>query len=176
LTDTEFGQSVLQSLERETQKGKAYEQTTQQENFSTHESLRDQLTEGTPGRAATGIESNQSRIGRQQREHPPSVPSETDDSLSLFRAGPGAKTASTGNETGVSHLEQLRESLAHVSSPKLSITQRIAKALTQSVDFSKERNSATKAWDRAKSVSVALWDAYSRPAARKSQILCPSGQ
>jgi len=33
LTDTEFGQSVLQSLERETQKGKAYEQTTQQENF-----------------------------------------------------------------------------------------------------------------------------------------------
>src|SRR5437667_267359 len=106
-----------------------------------------------------------SRPAAEQREHPPSVPSETDDSLSLFRAGPGAKTASTGNETGVSHLEQLRESLAHVSSPKLSITQRIAKALTQSVDFSKERNSATQAWDRAKSVSVALWDAYSRPAA-----------
>ena len=165
LTDTEFQQSVLQSLERETQKGKAYEQTTQQENFPLDESLREQFTEGTSRRTATGTESHQPGIGRQQREqHPPSAPSETGDSLDLFRAGPGAKTASAGNETGVSHLEQLRESLAHVTSPKLSITQRIAKALKQSVDFSKERDSATKAWDRAKSVSVALWDAYRRPA------------
>src|SRR5206468_12648353 len=92
LSDTELQQSVLQSLERETQKGREYEKTNQQNaSFTSDEGLRNQSTEGSPGRAATGAEQDQSGVGRNQREQQPSSLSSEDNgplSGSLFAHTP----------------------------------------------------------------------------------------
>jgi hypothetical protein len=75
LTDSQFEQSVLQSLERETRKGRDYEKSIQQEAISPDASLRGQPAEGTSGRAEARTGPDQSGTGA---EAPALLPPETD--------------------------------------------------------------------------------------------------
>jgi 2'-5' RNA ligase len=79
------------------------------------------------------------------------------------RVVPGARSATTGNETGATSIQDLTDSIQRQAGEKSSVKTRI----NLGADIAAAREGATdtvsRAFARLKGATAALWDAYSRP-------------
>lgn len=79
------------------------------------------------------------------------------------RVVPGARSATTGNETGTTSIQDLTDSIKHQIPEKTPLKERLRKAADIGEKVGGAKDAVTDALNRLKGSMAALWDAYNRP-------------